>query len=225
MRIHTHTADRGTIRDAMAYASNRSGRRVYAIRADEYGSRTHTTAFDVSLSGSARHRSQADRDEFAATWDEWGWFLAFLFAHDPDIKCSGVYRDADDFRNRTSVAGCPDRFAVSEWDECCVTYRDAPCDCMRHGAVKLPRNVRHAETKTVKREVRSGQRISDESAAAIASWWQSSGTVGRTFASFVSHFMVSRDDLINDAEMSLTYTTTAADKAELSALIRWAYLY
>jgi hypothetical protein len=227
MRLHLMTATDRDISRAIAYAGNRSGRRVGTIRWDDYTSRSHTTARDVVLTGSARHRSQANREEFAATYDEWGWFLAFLYSVDPDIKCAGIYADSDDFRRKTSrESGCPDRFTVSEWQACCVTPQVfRPCEHMTHGAVKLPRHVRQAESATVRREVKSGQRLSDASAAAVAAWWQAPSGTGRTFASFASHFLVSRCDLIRDAESSLAFTTTAADKAELSALIRWAYTY
>lgn len=222
VRLHLMTATDRDISRAICYAGNRSGRRVGTIRWDEYSSRSHTTARDVVLTGSARHRSQANRDEYAATFDEWGWFLAFLYSVDPDIKCAGIYRDGDEFRRKLG-----DRFTVPEWQACCIRPVVMPerCEHMRHGAVKLPRNVRHAETATVKREVKSGQRISDASAAAIAACWQAPRGTGRTFASFASHFLVSRDDLIRDAENSLAFATTQADKDELSALIRWAYLY
>lgn len=225
MRLHLMTATDRDISRAITYAGNRSGRRVGTIRWDDYTSRSHTTARDVVLTGSARHRSQANREEFAATYDEWGWFLAFLYSVDPDIKCAGIYADADDFRRKTSrESGCPDRFHVSEWCMSCV-HGSTRCEHMTHGAVRLPRHVRQAESATVLREVKSGQRLSDASAAAIAAWWQAPSGTGRTFASFASHFLVSRDDLIRDAESSLAFTTTAADKADLCALIRWAYLY
>lgn len=101
MRIHVMTATDADIREAIRYAERESGHPVRAIRFAPYNSRTHTRAVDVVLSGSARHRSQADRTEFAATYDEWGWFLGSLYSFDPDVKCGNVYADSEDFRRKT----------------------------------------------------------------------------------------------------------------------------
>lgn len=37
---------------------------------------------------------------YAATWDEWGWFLAYLFGQDPNAVC-GWYKGRTDFNVKT----------------------------------------------------------------------------------------------------------------------------
>jgi hypothetical protein len=38
---------------------------------------------------------------YSATWDEWGWFIAGIFAADPDAVF-GFYKGADDFNAKTN---------------------------------------------------------------------------------------------------------------------------
>lgn len=60
-------------------------------------SRSHVGAFEVRLSGGSSRRSQGS-DYQAATWDEWGMFLAALYALDPTMVVgSGTYLSADHF--------------------------------------------------------------------------------------------------------------------------------
>ncbi len=93
MRIHTN-ATRQTISEAISKAG------VTAIRLTEHKSRTHARAFDVALAGSSKRRGQADRNEYAGTWDEWGIFLATIFDEDIATKCP-AYNGADDFHHKT----------------------------------------------------------------------------------------------------------------------------
>jgi hypothetical protein len=65
------------------------------------GSRKRARAFDVTLSGSHSHRQNGNRDAYAATYDEWGWFLAHLFTVDPEA-IAGPYGGADDFHRQTA---------------------------------------------------------------------------------------------------------------------------
>lgn len=99
------SATHADVAEAIAYANRcREGERpVYAIRFAHYGSRTHTRAVDIVLTGNARHRSQSDREHYAATYDEWGAFLAYLFDVDPDVK-AGPYADAEEFERITDGA-------------------------------------------------------------------------------------------------------------------------
>jgi hypothetical protein len=98
MRIHT---DHLEYRD-FHNAARKAG--VWLPSITQYGSRTHARSFDVKLSGSSPYRT-ADGQDQAATWDEWGVFLAALFAHDSEARCGGIkrpaYADHADFHYKT----------------------------------------------------------------------------------------------------------------------------
>ena len=57
--------------------------RVYA-KPLRCGSRKRDHGFTVYLEGSSPRRSQHDRDAYAATWDEWGIWIAALYDIDPE---------------------------------------------------------------------------------------------------------------------------------------------
>lgn len=82
---------------------------VWHERLVRKGSRTHDVAYDVILSGeSGRYTNQrwvnGDGVE-AATWDQWGIYLAVIFEADPEAKCvgggGGGYANAEDFHRKT----------------------------------------------------------------------------------------------------------------------------
>ena len=76
-----------------------------------HGSRKRDHAFEVHLTGESRRRpghSSAESGEYAATWDQWGVFLAHLFAIDPQMTCY-AYKDAEDYATKTA-----DRFGAPE---------------------------------------------------------------------------------------------------------------
>lgn len=104
MRIHTNAQA-----TALFHAATASGT---SLRVTGHGSRTHDRSFDVHLTGSSNRRAMSPpkphgaSDDYAATWDEWGVFLAHVFAADPDARCGRSvkrpeYADAVDFHNRT----------------------------------------------------------------------------------------------------------------------------
>lgn len=105
MRIHS---DRLTYRDLIAAAR--------VARADiemtDHDSKSRDRAFDVHLTGESRRRpnrrGQGDPDAYAATWDQWGVFLAALYERD-DRLVTPYYSDASDFADRTG-----DRFGAPE---------------------------------------------------------------------------------------------------------------
>jgi hypothetical protein len=75
-----------------------------------HGSRSRTRSVDVHLTGESKRRPN-DRGrhlshEYAATWDQWGVFLAVLFDRDPDMLCGTAkrpaYADRADFHFKTS---------------------------------------------------------------------------------------------------------------------------
>lgn len=82
MRIHTNLI---TVADIYAATHNLPG---VTVTATPHGSRSHARAFEVRLEGNGSHRNSgqygADTAEKAATWDEWGAFIAALYEVDPD---------------------------------------------------------------------------------------------------------------------------------------------
>lgn len=109
MRVHSKII---TIRDIHRATENLPG--VYAS-VSEHGSRTHGTAFEVSLEGNGYARNTGNRgaahpiyDEApkGATWDEWGAFLAALYQVDPDAVWGSVkrpvYRNENHFDHVTN---------------------------------------------------------------------------------------------------------------------------
>lgn len=72
----------------------------------EHGSRSRDRAFEVKLTGESRRRPNggnygADGEAHAATWDQWGVFLAYLFARDESMTC-WAYKGADEFHAKTA---------------------------------------------------------------------------------------------------------------------------
>ncbi len=94
MRIHSDKITWSDLSDAARTAG------AWFIKQTSHNSRKRSQAFEVALGGDAPHRSQADRDEYAATWDQWGIFLGELYRIDPNLV-TPYYRDADDFHFQT----------------------------------------------------------------------------------------------------------------------------
>lgn len=106
MRIHS---EKITASDIFAATKANGMTGVYA-EVMHHRSRTHTRAFEVALTGNSGRRvntgtSGAHEENHAATWDEWGIFLAHLFAVDPQARVGGAkyptYVDAQEFHDRT----------------------------------------------------------------------------------------------------------------------------
>lgn len=86
MRIYTDTL---TADDVTAAATSRGMRRVVATL-EPRGARKRARAFDVHLTGTSSRRpndghGNGSHAGYAATWDEWGMFLATLYEADPDM--------------------------------------------------------------------------------------------------------------------------------------------
>lgn len=81
MRIHS---DKLTYQDFLRAGS---WAQVYLIEFAECGSRSRAKAFEFSLTGSSSYQRNFGAGGQAATWDEWGMFLAFLFQVDPNAHC------------------------------------------------------------------------------------------------------------------------------------------
>lgn len=69
----------------------------------EFRARDGRDGFEFFLSGSSSHRAQHDREEYAATWTEWGIVIDALFDIDPDAKI-GHYNGREEFFRITSQA-------------------------------------------------------------------------------------------------------------------------
>lgn len=93
MRIHTDTLTYADMTHAAMAA------RVNFTTIEKHGSKSRDHAFEVILSGESR-RNQNGGTEKAATWDQWGVFLAYLFEKDSSVKC-WAYADASQFAYRT----------------------------------------------------------------------------------------------------------------------------
>lgn len=106
MRIHT-SATLEDVREAGKVA------RVTFTTLAEHGSRSRDRAFEVILSGESSRWPNGGRDTMngkAATWDQWGVFLAHLFDVDPQLRCQ-AYDGAYDFHMQTTerfADGWPD---------------------------------------------------------------------------------------------------------------------
>lgn len=83
MRIHTDHLTTSDIYTAARHA------RVDVVVLTEHGSRSRDHAFNVKLEGESRRRPNGGASGkgyasgYAATWDQWGVFLAILFDIDP----------------------------------------------------------------------------------------------------------------------------------------------
>lgn len=80
------------------------------------GSRTHAHAYHVTLWGDlyVSRRRTADGLHAAATWDQWGVFLSWVFHADRYARCGSktnpAYADASDFHAKTNARFLDGRF-------------------------------------------------------------------------------------------------------------------
>lgn len=98
MRIYSNILEEDDIRDAAREA------RVSFTRYGEGRSRSHARVFDVILTGESSRYQNGGPDK-AATWDQWGVFLGYLYRLDESMVCGTVkrpvYRDLSDFDFKT----------------------------------------------------------------------------------------------------------------------------
>lgn len=112
MKLHT---DLGILQlDRMLDGLETAGiiaRGVDLIILGSANSRSHTRRIDFSLGlekADATHRrarnlmgSDDGGYRYAATYDDWGWLMASIFAADPSAKFQGAYNGVADFKTRT----------------------------------------------------------------------------------------------------------------------------
>jgi hypothetical protein len=104
MKIHSDIITFSDIFDAVpdgCYLANfmHQGREVFIGRE---GSRSREAGYVVRLSGSSKFNMHYLLDK-AATYDEWGFFLAALYAKDENAIC-GNYKNGADFDLQTQHA-------------------------------------------------------------------------------------------------------------------------
>lgn len=104
MKIHSNILTRQDFQDA----ARKAGAGVYLVDFETCGSRSRIRAFKFTLTGNSSHWRNggtygANHDDRAATWDEWGMFLAHLFDVDPQAHCGkNSYLSAEHFHWSTS---------------------------------------------------------------------------------------------------------------------------
>ncbi len=99
MRIHSDTLRVSDLNEAARIA------RV-DMEFTTHGSRKRDHAFNVNLTGESRRRPNggnrgANSDAYAATWDQWGVFIAALFDVGPNASMT-YYDGEQDFNYRTA---------------------------------------------------------------------------------------------------------------------------
>jgi hypothetical protein len=117
MRLHTSMT--GTAVETALQRAKDKGKIspdvTFAVFGSGYGSRSHSRAFEIQLgtldktSGpkNSRHFKNTGQEEasriYAATYDEWGWFIAEIFNIDPAAKF-GLYDGQINFEVQTNDA-------------------------------------------------------------------------------------------------------------------------
>jgi hypothetical protein len=110
MRVHTNTLTEADLDKALEMVKGRASF-VTLITQGQHGSRSHKTAFEVALRGyGSRHTKRpqtsitSERDsEYAATYDDWGWFALGVFSLDATATV-GPYKGINDFMSQTKYA-------------------------------------------------------------------------------------------------------------------------
>lgn len=123
MKIHSDTLTLQDIRSAVPEGCYLA---AFYHKGDEWtsigqeGSRSRERGFVVRLSGSSKSTMQRLPDK-AATWDEWGIFIAAIFAHDPDAIC-GWYSSLQDFIDKTTA----EHDRIKQWRRDILPTHSAP---------------------------------------------------------------------------------------------------
>lgn len=113
MKIHSDVIGRLSLYEATSVASRTADGRAF-VEIEQGGSRSRNNAFNVKLSGDGTANKRrvnpgtargVDRSnlDYAATWSQWGWFLAALYRVDPLMVCPN-YADATAFHAATRFA-------------------------------------------------------------------------------------------------------------------------
>lgn len=124
MKIHSDTLTIRDIYDALprgCYFADFKPEGSTSLTCIEYQkSRKREHGFVVRLSGSSPYNMQRLLDK-AATWDEWGIFIAELFRRDINAVI-GQYKSLDDFIEQTTA----ERDRIAQWRPDLVKWHKAP---------------------------------------------------------------------------------------------------
>lgn len=115
MKLHSNTLTDETVRQALrrAQAKGNVADDVYMVEFVPGGSRSRARRWEVQLgtndktSGPSKSRHYKNSGQYgggqiwAATYDEWGWFIAELFVADPEALF-GTYLGVDSFNQQTN---------------------------------------------------------------------------------------------------------------------------
>lgn len=121
MKLHSNILTEASVYLAL-YEAKKRGKvadSVHFVVFKEQGSRSRKTGFEIQLGtydkvpgdkrtwkNSGQWGAESARNGqgiYAATYDEWGWFIAELFAKDEDA-IFGSYKGYDDFLRQTKFA-------------------------------------------------------------------------------------------------------------------------
>jgi hypothetical protein len=112
MRLHTNSLEWSDLYKALNSAKGKGlvASHIEFVTSSSHGSRTHNRAFEIQLgtdtkiSGDKRRYKNSGQygasNVYAATYDEWGWFIKELFTLDNELSF-GHYKSFDDFNRMT----------------------------------------------------------------------------------------------------------------------------
>lgn len=118
MRIHSNTITRQDIE----HAARKS--RTVLLQCDPQTSRKRSSAFELTLGGLSKSRTVRFRDERAATYRQWGTFLAYLLELDPNMV-AGNYDGLAGFDAATRYAFDAVPYTTQSDDRVAVIFRDS----------------------------------------------------------------------------------------------------
>ena len=104
MRVHTNNLTEADLHKALTNADVTD---VELRILGKHGSQKFDRAYEVALRGRGTRHTKAPQTkitnadkEYAATYDDWGWFIAATYDLDSEARF-GPYRDYDDFHAQT----------------------------------------------------------------------------------------------------------------------------
>jgi hypothetical protein len=110
MRIHTNVLHKEDLREATKYVADNAPN-IYVDSISIHGSRKRAFALEVQLRGDGERHTRrpnsgrigaSSDDSYAATYDDWGYWLAELYRIDPEMIVARSYDNADDFHKKTN---------------------------------------------------------------------------------------------------------------------------
>lgn len=117
MKLHTDILTSMNIDEALnrAKEAGKVTRDIYFVQKNGAGSRSRRAGYEIQLGTDDKTSGPTNSRRFknsgwtgadtvyAATYDEWGWFIAQLFEVDPDA-IFGNYKGVEDFHEQTKNA-------------------------------------------------------------------------------------------------------------------------